>query len=244
MPDTPKKTKRVRKPKKEKVKQGHKLVWFTLIIILIPFLIVGYVLLTSAQGNNHPVEGNRFGVNDLQPCIQDSQMNAIQGDLLTIGGVESATINLESATLRVNLNMVDNADNAILEEACRQAYDIVNNYLPIDTYFTNSENGKNYDLEISAYNYIVDDQHPADGWHFTKLLKTAAASDFVVDHITQPKNPELAEQVRKKEAQTPQAPAQDSAAEQPAEDPNAQQEALPDENLGYYDEYGNFIYYQ
>ena len=38
------------RPKKEKKtapKQGHKIVWFTLIVILIPFLIIGYVILTA-----------------------------------------------------------------------------------------------------------------------------------------------------------------------------------------------------
>ena len=47
MPIEPVKVKKTRKPKKQKVKQGHKLVWLTLIIILIPVAIVGYVLMLS-----------------------------------------------------------------------------------------------------------------------------------------------------------------------------------------------------
>lgn len=240
MPETMKKTKRVRKPKKQKVKQGHKLVWITLIIILVPVAIISYVLLESAQGNDKPVEGNRFGQNDLNPKIQDAQINSIQGDLMSIGGMESATVDLKSATLRINLNLADSANEDLLEAAAVQAYDIVNNYLPIDSYFTNPENGKNYDLEIGAYNYIVDDAHPQEGWQYVKLTKTSAASDYVIDRITSAKNPELAEQVRNKDQQIPQA--EQPAEEAPAEEAPAE-EAQPEEAYGYYDEYGNFYYF-
>ena len=46
--------------KNKKPKQGHKIVWFTLVIILIPVAIVGYVLLTSLGGQNEPVVGIRM----------------------------------------------------------------------------------------------------------------------------------------------------------------------------------------
>lgn len=220
MSDTPVKRKRVSKPKRQKVKQGHKLVWLTLVIILIPLLVVGYVLMTSAKESDQPVEGSRFGANDLNPKIQQSQMNAIQGDLMGIGGIETATIDLKSATLRVHLNMADSADNDTLEAAANQAFDIVNNYLPIETYFTNSADGKNYDLEIDSYNYLVDDAHPMEGWRFVKLSKSGAGNK-VIDHITQPKNPELAEQVKNQNVQVPtpaETPAEGEGQEAPQED--------------------------
>lgn len=195
MTDTPVKSKKVRKPKKQKVKQGHKLVWLTLLIILIPCVIVGYVLLVSAQESDQPVEGSRFSSTDLNPKIQDSQISAIQGELMGISGVESATINLKSATLRIHLNMQDDASDAMLDSAVDQAYDIVNNYLPIDTYFTNTSDGKNYDLEIDAYNYLVDDTHPSDGWKFVKVTKTAGGTR-TYDNLTTAKDPQLSEDVR------------------------------------------------
>lgn len=216
MSDTPVKRKRVRKPKKQKVKQGHKLVWITLAILLVPVLIVGYVLLTSASTSDQPVEGNRFGPNDLNPKIEDSQISQIQGELMNIPGVESATIDLKSATLRLHLNMVDGAQDPDLEAAANQAYDVINSLLPIETYFTNSADGKNYDLQIDAYNYLVDDTHPADGWHFIKITKTGAGQR-VVDNLTQPKNPELAEQVKNKVVQAPVDETQPAQEEAPAE---------------------------
>lgn len=202
MAEKPVKSKNTKKPKRQKVKQGHKLVWITLVIILLPLLVVGYVLLTSAKESDQPVEGNRFGANDLNPKITEAQMNSIQNDLMTIGGMETATIDLKSATLRIHLNMVDQAGDDILEAAANQAYDIVNNYLPIGTYFTNPADGKNYDLEIDAYNYLVDDTHPQEGWHFVKVSKSGAG-ERVTDHITTPRNPQLAADVKNQQVVTP-----------------------------------------
>lgn len=213
MPEKPVKSTKVRKPKKQKVKQGHKLVWLTLIILIIPCVMIGYILLVSARETDQPVEGNRFGPNDLNPKIEETQMSAIQGDLMSIPNMESATIDLKSATLRVHLNLVDNADDVMLEDAANQAYDIINNHLPIGTYFTSNGEGKMYDLEIDSYNYLVDDAHPADGWRFVKVVKNNAGNR-VTDHITTPRNADLANQVR----YTPPAqPAEQT--EQPAEQP-------------------------
>lgn len=233
--------KRVSKPKKQKVKQGHKLVWLTLLIVFVPIALIGYVLMTSAKESDQPVEGNRFNISDLNPRIQESQMAAIQNDLMGIGGIEGATYDLKSATFRVHLNMVDHADYDSLKAAALQAYDIVNNYLPIDTYFTNSADGKNYDLEIDAYNYLVDDQHPIDGWRVVKVSKSGAGQQ-VIDILTQPKNAELAQSVKIKSQN------QGAGESTPADSSTSQtdtetEEGTEEEYSGpYYDIYGNLYY--
>lgn len=223
MTDQPVKSRKVRKPKKQKIKQGHKLVWLTLVILLVPCCIVGYVLVTSAKGQDRPVEGSRFSAQDLNPKIQESQLSAIQGELMTIPGVESATINLKSATLRVHLNMPDGATDEELTNAAEQAYAIVANYLPIETYFTNTAEGKNYDLQIDAYNYLVDEAHPAETWGFIQITKTGSG-DKVVDNLTVARNPELSEQVRYREPEVPavpETPAEGEILNPEAVDPNA-----------------------
>ena len=58
-----------------KRKQGHKLIWFTVIVIAIPVIFVAYVLLTSAVGQDKPVVGNRFGSNDLNPKITQDNLH-------------------------------------------------------------------------------------------------------------------------------------------------------------------------
>lgn len=189
----PKKTQK----KNTESKQGHKLVWFTLIIIAIPVVIVAYVLLTSMGGQGEPVVGNRFNGEDLNPNITEEAMNSIQEQASGIGGVEEATINLKSATLRVHLNMDDSYTQDQIQAASDQAYEIVAATLPIDQYFTNREDAKMYDLEIDAYNYIVDDSHPAEGQIYIKTTKTGAATDRVTDVMTTAKDPELVAQIKR-----------------------------------------------
>lgn len=186
------------KPKTKKStqpKQGHKLVWFTLIIISIPFLIIGYVLLTSMGGQGEPVIGNRFNAGDLDPKITENSINTIKDQASGIEGVEEVTTNLKSATLRVHLNMADDASQEQIQAAADRAYEIINENLPLDQYFTNREDAKMYDLEIDAYNYIVDDAHPAEGQVFIKITKTGA-SDKVNDVLTTPKDPDLMGQIK------------------------------------------------
>ena len=189
----PKKTQK----KNTESKQGHKLVWFTLIIIAIPVVIVAYVLLTSMGGQGEPVVGSRFNGEDLNPSITEEAMNSIQEQVSGIGGVEEVTINLKSATLRVHLNMDDSYTQDQIQAASDQAYEIVAATLPIDQYFTNREDAKMYDLEIDVYNYIVDDSHPAEGQIYIKTTKTGAATDRVTDVMTTAKDPELVAQIKR-----------------------------------------------
>lgn len=189
----PKKTQK----KNTESKQGHKLVWFTLIIIAIPVVIVAYVLLTSMGGPGEPVVGNRFNGEDLNPSITEEAMNSIQEQASGIGGVEEVTINLKSATLRVHLNMDDSYTQDQIQAASDQVYEIVAATLPIDQYFTNREDAKMYDLEIDVYNYIVDDSHPAEGQIYIKTTKTGAATDRVTDVMTTAKDPELVAQIKR-----------------------------------------------
>lgn len=205
---------KIRRPKKQKVKQGHKLVWLTLLIILIPVVIIGYVLLNSARGNDKPVAGNRYASGALSPKIDTSLFPTIQGDLMTIAGVENATMNLNSSTLRAHLNMQDDLDLATIQSAAEQAYSIINSYYPIDTYFTDTAELKNYDLAVDSYNYLVDENHSADNQIYIQITKNGPGQK-VIDNLTSPKNAELAAQVRQEDAAvSEEQPAEESVEEQ------------------------------
>ncbi len=184
------------RPKKKKTsapKQGHKIVWFTLIVILIPFLIVGYVILTSLGGQNEPVVGNRFDSNDLNPAITNDQISQVQTAIASIGGVENVEVNLKSATLRISIDVSDDANADTCNAIAQEAYNQVNGILPVDTYFTNTEDAKMYDLEIDAYNFLLDDSH-TEGQVDIKVYKSGAGQ-VVTQNITEAKDPELASQL-------------------------------------------------
>lgn len=197
----------------QKVRQGHKLVWLTLIIIAIPCVLIGYVLLTSMEEQNSPVTGNRFSDTDISPSITNTAITNLDASLQSIPNVESATVNLKSATLRIHLNMVDTASEQDMRDAIEQAYSIVNSTLPVETYFTNTDDGKMYDLEIDAYNYLVDDSHPASEQIIVQMTKTGA-SGKVVDVLTTPKDPQLVSEIKRETTQT----IQDDSDQQESED--------------------------
>lgn len=190
------KMKRKRHTSNKPTGQGHKLVWFTVIIIMIPVVIVGYVLLTSVGGQNHPVEGSRFSKTDLNPAITDNEISSLEKSLSSIDNVEKVSVDLLSATLRVHLDLVDSATDDVAQQALDSAYNIVNDQLPIDTYFTNKDKSKMYDLEIDSYNYLIDDTHTSDGWTYLKLTKTGASDGPVTDNMTTPKDADLANQLK------------------------------------------------
>ncbi len=183
--------KNLKKPKKKntKRKQGHKLVWLTLLIIAIPCAFVGYVIATSAVGQDKPVEGNRFSSKDLNPEITSDNINAVQSAVASIDGVQNVEVTLKSATLRVTMDMADDASQDVIQAAADQGYDAVVNILPAETYFTNTEDGKNYDLEVGAYNYIPDDTN-ADGYVYIKITKTGNGNR-TSDVETTPKNQDV-----------------------------------------------------
>lgn len=180
--------------KRLKPKQGHKLVWFTLILIAIPLLFVGYVLLTSSFGQNKPVVGNRFQNGNLDPQITSEQMDAIKNDLTSIGGVEKVEVGLKSATLRISVDCSDASDQEGVNNIVEEAYNRVMKTLPENTYFKNKEKSKMYDLELGGYNYIIDDAHSADGQVYIKITKTGAGKK-TVDVLTAPKDADLVKQI-------------------------------------------------
>ena len=194
MPDLKKFQLKKKTPPKQKVKQGHKLVWLTLIIIAIPCVLVGYVLITSMEQQNQPVVGNRFQKGDIDPKITQDQLDQLQASLSEIGGVEGVTVNLKSATLRVHLNVMDDASQDQINAIVDEAYNRVAAILPIETYFTNNENGKMYDLEVDGYNYLVDEAHPQESQIYIKVTKTGAGNR-VTDYLTQPKDQDLVNQI-------------------------------------------------
>lgn len=228
MAQTKPRAKQSKAPRQQKQKQGHKLVWLTLIIIAIPVVIVGYVLLTSLDEQNQPVEGIRFSSTDLNPSITNQQMKSIESSIKSIDGVEKATMNLKSATLRLHLNVDDSLDRDTVYNILEQARDIVNTELPFDTYFTNTEEGKNYDVEIDVYNWIIDDAHPADGQIYFKLTKTGAGG-IVVDEISSAKNWDLVNSIVRNGSE--------EVVEESGEGENTEPEEVYDEYYEYYDYY-------
>lgn len=190
----PQKIKDTTKPKKQK--QGHKIVWLTLIVIAIPCVIIGYVLFTSMGTQNKPVVGSRFGKDDLNPKITKANIKDIDAQLRTIEWVDDVSVNLKSATLRILIDIADNSDAEFAQTVIDQATAIVYGICPMETYFTNTETGKMYDVEINVYNFQVDDMHTTDGQTYLMYTKTGAGSP-VVDNMNDARNWDIVAQIKR-----------------------------------------------
>ncbi len=175
-------------------KQGHGLVWLTLFVILIPVVFILYVLATSAVGQDKPVPGDRFQGNDLNPKITKENVEEVQSRMSSISGVDNVTVNLKSATLRINLDMGDSMDTDAITDAVDEAYDIIDSMLPIGTYFTNHDDGKMYDLEINGYNFIPAEGQDTGGQVIVEITKTGAGKK-TTDVLTKPRDKDLVDEI-------------------------------------------------
>ena len=100
-------------------------------------------------------------------------------------------------------DIVDEVDLELVQNTAQSAYDAIAEILPIETYFTQQEDGgKMYDLSINVYNYAqIDDEHTADHQVYVCLTKTSASDESVMDVLTQARDSELADSVMNGSAQ-------------------------------------------
>lgn len=186
-------------------KKHNWLLWVTLVVILIPCLLMLYIIIGSHRSSNSPVEGNRFD-GTLNPAITEEDRTALQSSL-NMDGVESVSVNLTSATLRVIINTQDDLSEAAITDIMNTAYDTVIAKLPVETYFTNKTVGstvsKMYDLEVEVYNIIpANDEQKASQIHMTRIKNSAAESD-VTSILSSPKNEEISDGLLNPDTSTP-----------------------------------------
>lgn len=162
-----------------------------IIIIVVPCLIFGGILLSSAMNTGTPIFGDRYE-GDLDPAITSEDMSKIKGEIEALEGVESVDVVLPSGQLRVNINTDDSLSKDEIKELINSAYEIVKTDLPLETYFTSSDTKKMYDLAINAYNFINAED---DGMIYYELTKNAMSENEIIQLVSEPLNPELVEEI-------------------------------------------------
>ena len=169
---------------------------FTILVIIVPIVILAWILLTSLETKGEPVVGNRFD-NQLDPAISEEQRTSLKDSFVSTE-IESVEVNLKSATLRVNINVIDSMNMEQIEVYVNDAYAKVNAVMPIATYFTNKKDGdktiKMYDLEIHVYTYIPTDEN-REGYNYMILTKNASAETEVKNKPSQPINQDVVNEV-------------------------------------------------
>lgn len=181
------------KNKKKKMKKADIILIVGGCLIALPFLVLGWFLISAAMDTGTPILGDRY-VGNLDPAITSAQVSEVKENVKAIDGVEEADAKLATATLRVYLDIEDNASAENAKEVASQAYDKITGVLDVNTYFSQANGMKMYDLEIHVYNQMDDVESESFVYVIEeKTSKMEAPSQQVV---SEPLYPELAEQLR------------------------------------------------
>ena len=181
------------KRSKRKSKRTAIIFWVCLILILTPFMVLGWILLSAWLDTGSPILGERYE-GDLDPAITKNDLDSIRTSVRTIPEVENVELELATATLRVYADVDDNA-NAENEKATAQSiYQAVTRVLDAGTYFTQTETKKMYDLEIHVYNLAKN--RDSDEFAYVIETKTSSMTEPILNVVSEPIDAALAQQLR------------------------------------------------
>ena len=166
--------------------------WIALILFLLPFVILGVILISAAMDTGKPVLGDRYK-GDLDPAITSSELSQVESAAGKVNGVERAFVNLATGTLRVYADISDGASPDIAESTAREIYSSVTSVLSEDTYFTQNNGKKMYDLEVHVFNQNKD---PENNFVYVIETKTSSMDEPIVQLVSEPIDAELAESLR------------------------------------------------
>lgn len=123
----------------------------SLILIAIPVWMIGRVIYESYMEGGVPIPAERFE-GDIATTISEEQLTQLKTNLTNLAYVESVEINLQSATLKIQVDMKNELTVEELNTLHPEVYATIVGVLPAETYFTQTGEMRNYDLEVSMFN--------------------------------------------------------------------------------------------
>lgn len=181
------------KSAKKKMRKADIILIVGCIILAIPFLILGWFLVSASLDTGKPIIGDRYE-NNLDPAITKAQMEEIKTKVASLNGVEKATVDMPTATLRVNVDISDTATKDEALAMASEAYNVVISVLDENTYFSQSNGMKMYDCEVHVYN--VPDGSETENFVYVIQLKTSNMETATQQVVSEPVDAELAQQLR------------------------------------------------
>lgn len=192
--DSMAKGKKEKKAKKVKVKKDRLgfnwFFWLSFIVLMVPVCFFLYLLYSAAQETHTPIIGERINT-EIIHMIDEDQKAAVESRLKQIDGVEGCAVNLIVETMRIELDVRDDMTSEEMNDLVLQAYEAVNEILPVETYFTQQEDYKQYDLEIYAY-----DDMKLDEFRLILINKNSKMDTYLVQTLSDPKNEEIAAELK------------------------------------------------
>jgi len=163
-----------------------------IVIILIPTAIVGKTLYDAFNATGVPMFGSRFDA-DLNPKISNTQLTQIEQMINSENQVESVSVNLKTATLRITVDMVD---DITLDQVSVFVSTILNELLtilPQEQYFAMQGISKQYDLEL----HVINNRTFASEDNFIYVLANLNSNmeGPLIQLVSDPKNPEFVQEL-------------------------------------------------
>ena len=182
-----------RKAKRRSLSVSSIILIFGSLLIITPFIVLGWILLSASLDTGTPILGDRY-VGDLDPAISKSDISNVKKSVDGINGVEASSVELATATLRVYVDVEDSYTDTQASDVAKSAYDSVLGVLDVNKYFTQTDSKKMYDLEIHVYN--LKKNRDQDNFSYVILTKTSSMSDSKIQVVSTPIDAELAQQLR------------------------------------------------
>lgn len=182
-----------KKAKRRSLSVSSIILIFGSLLIITPFIVLGWILLSASLDTGTPILGDRY-VGDLDPAISKSDISNVKKSVDGISGVEASSVELATATLRVYVDVEDSYSDTQASDVAKSAYDSVLGVLDVNKYFTQTDSKKMYDLEIHVYN--LKKNRDQDNFSYVILTKTSSMSDSKIQVVSTPIDAELAQQLR------------------------------------------------
>lgn len=171
----------------QKLLKGNGILWAGLVFFSIPVLILVVILLQSSLATGNVIEGNRFN-NDLDPEITSTIIEETKSSLEALE-FDSVSVNLHAATLLVTLKASPNLESIEFADLAVSVIEVIDEHIPLTTYFSASDAKKMYDLQVDIYNVNANDD--SVNLH-TILTKNANMTEWSIQDLSTAINPELA----------------------------------------------------
>lgn len=171
----------------QKLLKGNGILWAGLVFFSIPVLILVVILLQSSLATGNVIEGNRFN-NDLNPEITSTLIEETKSSLEGLE-FDSVSVNLHAATLLITLKASPNLESIEFADLAVSVVEVIDEHIPLTTYFSASDAKKMYDLQVDIYNVNANDD--SVNLH-TILTKNANMTEWSIQDLSTAINPELA----------------------------------------------------
>ena len=133
-----------------------------------------------------PIVGDRIK-NSVIYTINDEDVSYIESEVKALANIENCEVNLKVETLRITIDANDELTDDDYKQMCIDVYNIVDARIPVATYFTRDGDYKQYDLEITVYDNISNDDV-----RMVTLYKNGNMEAYTVQVLSDAKNPDVA----------------------------------------------------